>query len=70
MAAASSSEDAALPAESDATVENGRVNFRRALLRPFGTVWDAREVSETPCTGVRFRCADSPVVCAQQHRPL
>lgn len=65
---ASSAEDEVPPQskESEVTVENGRVTFRRALLRPFGTVWEARPVSESPCAGIRFRCAAAP--CS--HRAL
>ena len=60
MKAESSAEEEAPQSTDEATVENGRITFRRALLRPFGTVWDTRPVSESPCAGVRFRCAVVP----------
>ena len=32
----------------------GRVVFRRALLRQFGTVWETRAVNQSPHEGVHF----------------
>ena len=40
--------------DSDVKVQDGRVVFRHVLLRPFGTVWETRPVSESPCPPLSF----------------